>query len=144
MLIRLPIAYALLLVAAALSREAEATPPATAHVITEDRPELVIPVRCLHRDGAGKFVRVDIARVTNPGEVPLAFQVYFQGDGAHRKYVGSFALYPATRPGRFIVPSSGLSPAEGEIVLVLEPLPAGEASGAVEVWVRSVDWADGL
>jgi len=142
MLIRFLIACGVFLMSSIAA--GEAARPDKGSLLTADRLELVSPVRCLDRAGDGKFVRVDIARVTNPGEVPLAFQVHFQHGESAREYLGSFALFPASNPGRFIVPTGGVLNDEGKVILVMEPLPDDQAADAVEVWVRSVDLTDGL
>lgn len=130
----------LALLCAALN-DAGAEPRDSPRSLKGDGAELVYLVRCLKRLGEGKFVRVDIDRVRNPGVEGLAFQVHFQDKDDTRKYLGSFALFPADNPGRFIVPARGLIGSEGEIVLTIDPVPDADAKN-VEVWVRSVDLVD--
>jgi len=131
----------LALLCAALNVAGDAELPDSAKSLKANGAPLLYPVRCLERTGEGKFVRVDIDRVRNPGVVGLAFQVHFQDKGDAREYLGSFALFPANNPGRFIVPARGLIGSEGEIALTMDPVPEADAEN-VEVWVRSIDLVD--
>lgn len=108
-----------------------------------DRPSLAYSVPCLDRSAGDKFLRVDIAEVTNPRFVELAFQVHYQRAESDTVYLGSFALFPPNQPGQFIVPAQGKVESTGWILISMEPLQDKEAAGAVRVVVRSVSFADG-
>src|SRR5579862_8602594 len=56
------------------------------------------------KPGDTKFVEVEIAQVVNPGAAGLSFEVFFEPAGAPRRFLGTFSLFPADRPGTFIVP----------------------------------------
>ena len=111
--------------------------------LTAESPSLAWWVPCLDRSAGDRFVQVDIAEVDNPRSVELAFQVHYQRDGSEAVYLGSFALFPPDRPGRFIVPTRGEVGPAGRILLSLEPLPGGEEAAAVRVAVGGIRLTDG-
>ena len=88
------------------------------------------------------FVAVEIAEVTNPGRLPLTFQVGFRPAGGSVAPLGSFSLYPADNPGRFIVATRGRARERGEIVLTLEDAGA-EGMENVRVGVAGLGFAPG-
>jgi hypothetical protein len=75
-----------------------------------------------------KFVQVDVAQVINPRKYGLSFEVYYQPTGAQKIRLGTFSLYPADNPGKFIVPTQGHVNREGSIIvslLVMDPVANG-------------------
>lgn len=92
----------------------------------------------LDKSTGNKFVLVDISHVINPESIPLAFMVHYQKPGEEKIYLGSFALFPANNPGRFIVPTQGKVGTDGEIVLSMEPLQDLKAATSVRVHVHEV------
>jgi len=66
-----------------------------------------------------KFVQVEVAEVVNPKKYPVAFQVHYQTSTNEKIYLGSFGLYPADNPGKFIVATQGKLKKEGAIILTL-------------------------
>lgn len=67
-----------------------------------------------------KFVIVRITHVENPEQVPLRFTVIFRRvRGEEETELGTFSLYPADRPGRFIVATQGKVEPGGEIIVEL-------------------------
>lgn len=104
-------------------------------------PALAMRVDALPRSGEGRFVAVDIARVENRAGIGLAFLVAFRPAGGAEVPLGTFSLYPADNPGRFIVATQGRVRAGGEIVVTLQPTdPVGRAP--VRVDIRQVALAD--
>jgi hypothetical protein len=85
-----------------------------------------------------KFVQVDVAQVINPRKYGLSFEVYYQPTGGQKIRLGTFSLYPADNPGRFIVPTQEHVNREGSItlsLLVMDPV----ASGApLRVGIRTI------
>ncbi len=80
------------------------------------------------KPGDTKFVEVEIAQVVNPGAAGLSFEVFFEPAGAPRRLLGTFSLFPADRPGTFIVPTQGKVDRAGRLVVVLrviDPVAAG-------------------
>lgn len=116
-------------------------PPTTADkigVLEQARPWIRYSLSELDRANGEKFLLFDIFEVENPAAIPLAFTVFYQKPGQDRLYLGSFALYPADNPGRFIVPTQGKVGKDGEIVLNLVPLEAEEGAQSVRVKLREV------
>ncbi len=66
-----------------------------------------------------KFVEVDVAEVVNPKKHQVAFQVHYQTSANEKVYLGSFGLFPADNPGKFIVSTRGKVKNAGAIVLSL-------------------------
>ena len=114
-----------------------------AKTLTAEHPSLAWSVPCLDRSAGDRFVQVDLAEVSNPRSIELAFQVHYQRDGSEPVYLGSFALFPPDRPGRFIVPTQGEVQQAGRILLSLEPPQGGEVARAVRVEVGGVSLTDG-
>gem|GEM_PF-4703167 len=107
-------------------------------------PEIRYPANELDRSAGEKFLLFDIFQVVNPSAVPLAFTVYYQKPGQGRLYLGSFALYPADNPGRFIVPTQGKVSRDGEVFLSLVPLEQEDGAQAVQIKLREVKLVDQL
>jgi hypothetical protein len=58
----------------------------------------------------------------------LSFEVYYQPAGGEKIRLGTFSLYPADNPGKFIVPTQGHVNREGSIivsVLVTDSVASG-------------------
>lgn len=116
--------------------------PSELRTLAADRLEIAYSVPCLDRSAGDRFLSVDIAEVINPRSVELAFQVHYRRSGAERVYLGSFALFPPDRPGRFIVPTQGQVRQDGQIVISMEPVQETEAVEPVRVQVREVKLTD--
>ena len=89
-------------------------------------------------DGGTKFVQIEVAAVTNPRRYALSFQVSYQSKNDEKIYLGSFSLYPADNPGKFIVATQGKLKSEGSLILsmVLDDKP--EPGDAVKVTVKKM------
>jgi hypothetical protein len=57
--------------------------------------------------------------------------------------LGSFSLYPADNPGKFIVPTQGKVKDDGAIVLSMLILDKLNADDAVEVAVKAIRFVSG-
>ncbi|MEP7345070.1 MAG: hypothetical protein ABI877_07380 [Gemmatimonadaceae bacterium] len=66
-----------------------------------------------------RFVQVEVIQVTNPQKHPLTFEVRYEPANGAASSLGSFSLYPADNPGKFIVATQGKLRDEGVIVLSL-------------------------
>lgn len=64
-----------------------------------------------------KLVQFDVRSVENPERLPLSFEVFFESADAARTRLGTFALFPADKPGRFLVPTGGRLRQGGAVVV---------------------------
>lgn len=107
-------------------------------------PTVVQPIE--PRDAAredSKFVEVEVTGVVNPKKYPLTFRVHYQPKGGERIYLGSFSLYPADNPGKFIVATQGRLRGEGAVVLSLDiPENVGDKD-ALKVTVKRMKFLKG-
>ncbi len=111
--------------------------------LSTGQAKLRFEVACLDRSAGERFVRVEIIEVINPGLVPLAFEVHYRPPAGEAIQLGGFALFPPDQPGRFIVPTQGRLRGEGEILLLLEPLPDTPEARSVRVRLREPGLAYG-
>lgn len=107
-------------------------------ILRQNNLVLIYKLQSLDKSAGNKFVLVDISHVINPESIPLAFMLHYQSPGQEKFYLGSFALFPANNPGRFIVPTHGKVGQDGEVVLTMEPLQDQGAATSVRVHVREV------
>lgn len=84
-----------------------------------DNPLISSPVSAADVARSPKFVVVRITQVQNPRRVPLSFTVSFRPARGEKFTLGTFSLYPADRPGRFIVATQGKVEPSGEILVEL-------------------------
>ena len=91
-------------------------------------PSIVQPI-AMTAVAAASFVRVEVARVENPGQYALSFDVDFRDADGKSARLGTFSLFPADNPGSFIVPVQHKLRAGGSIVvsLVIVDTPAPDA-----------------
>ncbi len=83
-----------------------------------------------------RFVEVDVSAVNNPKRYGLTFEVFFERDGAAPVRLGTFSLYPADNPGKFIVPASGKLTAPGSLIvsmIITDPVDPSAPSPKVAV-----------
>lgn len=90
-----------------------------------------------------KFVQVEISKVVNPRKYGLGFRVYYQPSENERVYLGSFSLFPADNPGRFIVATQGKVRKEGKIILSLETRVKVEPDSSLKVGVKKIRFTKG-
>lgn len=95
------------------------------------------PVEPNELSGA-RFVQVEVTEVVNRKRVPLSFEVRYQAKDKTRIYLGSFALYPADNPGKFIVATQGKVKGDGAIVLTLVVPEKVEAEDVVKVGIKRI------
>lgn len=69
-----------------------------------------------------KRVQVEIPAVRNPGGIRLQFEVHVQSDTGEKTLLGTFALFPVTNPGTFLVPTQGRLRAGHQVILSMIPL----------------------
>jgi hypothetical protein len=86
-----------------------------------------------------KFVEVDVANASNPNRYSLTFEVSFQSKEGIKSVLGNFSLYPADRPGRFIVPTQGKLRPGGTVRVSMIVLDApGLDPPPVSVTIRTI------
>jgi hypothetical protein len=83
-----------------------------------------------------KFVQVEVTQVTNPAKHPLTFEVRYRPKSGLTVYLGSFSLYPADNPGKFIVATQGRVNAGGAIILTLVAQDKAASADDVRVAVK--------
>ena len=84
---------------------------------------------------AASFVRVEVAKVDNPGKYALSFNVDFRDSDGKSSRLGTFSLFPPDNPGSFIVPVQHKLRAGGSVVvsLVIVDTPAPDAQVRVGI-----------
>jgi hypothetical protein len=94
--------------------------------------------------GAYKFVQIEVARVTNPERIPVTFEVWYQSEDKAKTFLGSFSLYPADNPGKFIVPTQGKLKNRGKILVSLVTPQSNTVTGAtVSVAIKKITFLEG-
>src|SRR2546423_7456 len=83
-----------------------------------------------------KFLEVDVVEVTNPKKHLVTFDVSYEPPAAPRALLGSFSLYPADNPGKFLVPTQGRVREKGTIILSLTTPDRTDSHDTVRVAVR--------
>jgi hypothetical protein len=107
-----------------------ATEPAAVQYLDQSQPELTRRIATGKTSTDAKFVEIEVAEVTNPRKYGLAFDVYFQSQRGDRVRLGSFSLFPADNPGRFIVPTQNKIQEDGSIVVsmkIIDPVSEGDS-----------------
>lgn len=95
------------------------------------------------RTGAYKFVQIEVARVTNPKKLPLTFEVWYQQKDKEKLLLGSFSLYPADNPGKFIVPTQGKLNDGGAILVSLVTPFKAVSRDTVSVTIKKITFIEG-
>src|SRR5262245_29446799 len=83
-----------------------------------------------------KFVQVEVAEVVNPKRYGLTFDVYYEPTSDVSIRLGTFTLYPADNPGKFIVATQGKVRNEGKIVLAMVITDKMEPNDQVKVGIK--------
>lgn len=107
-------------------------------------PSVVQPIE--PRDAARedcKFVQVEVAEVVNPKKYPLTFRVRYRPASGEEVYLGSFSLYPADNPGKFIVATQGKLRNEGAVVLSMDVPENVADADALRVTVKRMRFLKG-
>lgn len=94
-------------------------------------PELADPA-------AAKLVEVEIASVLNPKKIRLAFEVRYRPGEGEEQQLGSFALFPPDRPGKFLVATQGRLRSGGSLVLSMQVLDEVGPKDEVRVTVKRI------
>lgn len=90
-----------------------------------------------------KFVRIEVAEVTNPKRHPLTFELRYRSKAKVDTFLGAFSLYPADNPGTFIVPTLGRLKDEGAIMLsMVTPDLVGDRD-ALSVTIKRMTFVNG-
>ncbi len=91
-----------------------------------------------------KFVQVEVAEVVNPKKYGLTFDVYYEPSSDAKIRLGTFTLYPADNPGKFIVPTQGKVRNEGQIVLAMVITDKIESNDKVKVGIKRIRFVNAL
>lgn len=111
----------------------------TLYHLNQHKKEIIQPVYAdMLLKGKHRFLQVDVVKVINPQKRPLIFYVYYQYLNKEKILLGSFSLYPADNPGRFIVATNGNVEKEGSIILLLTSPAKIEATDQLEVAVKKI------
>jgi len=90
-----------------------------------------------------KFVQVEVVEVVNPKKYALTFEVHYQPTSSAKIYLGSFSLYPADNPGKFIVPTQGKVKNEGAIMLSMVISNKIDPGDLVKIRVKRIRFLKG-
>lgn len=85
-----------------------------------------------------KFVEVEVVKVVNPNDHPIAFEVHYDTGNGEKIFLGTFSLYPSENPGRFIVPTHGKLKNEGRLILSLSIPEDAEKDDKIEITVKEM------
>ena len=80
-----------------------------------------------------KFVQIEVTQVRNPRRIALSFDVDFRPAQGEDISLGSFSLYPADNPGKFIIATRGSLRAGGVVRVTLVPLQRGAGEEQIRV-----------
>jgi len=109
------------------------------YYLDNTNPKLSQPIDpALDQVGDAKFVQVEVAEVVNPKRYGLTFDVYYEPSSDVKIQLGTFTLYPADNPGKFIVPTQGKVRNEGAIVLSMVITDKMEANDQVKVGIKRI------
>ena len=106
------------------------------YILTNDNRSIRLPVAGKNLNS--KFVEVQIDKVLNTGMYNLAFEISFQQKDNEKLFLGTFSLFPANNPGRFIVATQKLIKNDGDIILSF-PIPEDfKKPDTISVSIKSI------
>src|SRR5262249_43822046 len=85
-----------------------------------------------------KFVQVEVVKVVNPKKYALTFKVRYRSKSGEETPLGSFSLFPADNPGKFIVPAQGKVKSDGAIILSLVVEDKMDPKDSIQVAVKRI------
>lgn len=117
----------------------------TLYYLDANKPSIVQPIETKKGESLEdyKFVQVEVTEVVNPKRHPLSFEVRYQSKNNVKTYLGSFSLYPADNPGKFIVATQGKVKDEGAIILTLVTPDKIDPADTVKVTVKKIKFLKG-
>lgn len=107
------------------------------------KPSVTQPLETRIGGPAYKFVQVEVTEVLNPKKYPLTFEVRYQSKDNVKTYLGSFSLYPADNPGKFIVATQGKVKDEGAIILSFVIPDKVDTRDTIKVTVKKIKFLKG-
>lgn len=140
------------------TQQSETRPVSTAKdvvTLTTEQPTGSFKLEPELLNRAPEVLQVSVTKVTNPAASPVDIFVYVDSasetnkTAAEKVLVGTFSLYPADRPGKFM-----LGPAEAfrkfsatrksseDVRLVFEMKVPAESKSPVEVTIESPSWEE--
>lgn len=66
-----------------------------------------------------KFVQIEVVKAVNPKLHPVRFEVHYETADREKILLGTFSLFPADNPGKFIVSTQGKLKGNGSLILSL-------------------------
>jgi hypothetical protein len=93
---------------------------------------------------AARFVRIEVKEVTNPGGYGLSFEVWFEPARGSRLRLGGFSLFPASNPGKFIVPTQGKVARDGSVTVTLVATDKPAPGVPLKVGIGEISLSNGL
>lgn len=116
----------------------------TVYYLDISNPSLSQPIEFTN-DGVecAKFVQVEVSEVLNPKKYALTFEVRYQPKSNMEVYLGSFSLYPADNPGKFIVSTQGKVKNDGAIVLSMVITDKVDTRDLVKVGIKKIKFLKG-
>ena len=85
-----------------------------------------------------KFVEVVVVEVVNPKQHAVRFEVHYRPAKGETIFLGTFSLFPADNPGKFIVATQGKLRSEGELILSLVLPEDVSASDALRITTNNM------
>jgi hypothetical protein len=107
------------------------------------KPILTQSIESSDQAEAAKFVQVEVAEVLNPKRYSLTFEVYHQAAADTKILLGSFSLFPADNPGKFIVSTQGRVRNKGTIILSLTTPDKVDSLDSLKVGVKRIRFLKG-
>lgn len=89
-------------------------------LFTVAQPLLTVALNHLQPTKKNAYFLFDIRHVHNPHNLPITFTVHHRLPEKPLELLGSFSLYPASQPGRFIVATQGKMDQGGELLVQLD------------------------
>ena len=108
------------------------------HYLDRRNPTYTQAVVATAAEKSYRLVQVQVVEVVNPERHPLTFELHYQPRDGAKQYLGSFSLYPADQPGRFLVATQGKVHDDGAITLTVTTRDALTDSDAFRIGVRSI------
>jgi hypothetical protein len=124
---------------AAASNRAAVEPQDRLFYLDLNAPTLVQPIEAQGADvRESKFAQIEVVSALNPKKYPVTVQVDYAPSNDTRVHLGSFSLFPADHPGKFIVPTQGKVRDGGAIVLSLQRPEHATPSDTVRLAVHRI------
>ena len=116
----------------------------TLYYLDLNNPSFTQPIqRGIDKAADARFVQVEVSEVQNPNKLALSFKVHYQSEDRSRVFLGSFSLYPADNPGKFIVATQGKVKDEGAVILEMSTPDQSSQKETVKVGIKRMKLVKG-